>query len=52
MNDILVMILAAIWWVIFIGAGIVGMVVAFASACGEAAGEESIYPGPEDTPYI
>ena len=40
--------LAIIWWVAFINLGLGAMIVAFASACGEAVGEESIYPEPED----
>lgn len=44
----MVTVLAIIWWIVFISICLGAMVVAIASACGEAAGEKSIYPEPED----
>ena len=38
------MVLAIIWGIIFVTAITVAPILAFASACAEAAGEEGIYP--------
>ena len=42
------LVLAIIWFAVAISLILGALVVAFASACGEAAGEKSIYPEPED----
>lgn len=42
------LVLAIIWLAVFISVCLGAIVVAFASACGEAAGEKSFYVEPED----
>ena len=42
------LVLAIIWWAVFISICIGAMALAIASACGEAIGEKSIYQELED----